>query len=211
MRGLLVSRWTSSGRKGEIWDDVRDTFESIPDYRVSHSLVYAKDYGVPQNRPRVLLVGIRKDLDFRSLGGESAVDQGFLPKPTDEKPADLVDLLGDLEDPNYENGGRTLTYPSSPQNETQLNLRTSKDGVTVLEKGDRIFDHEYSAHSLKIVQKFKAMQQNGGIIPEEFRTKKFAQRVLPARWSEGGPTITATSLPDDYVHYSEPRSLTVRE
>ena len=35
---------------------------------------------------------------------------------------------------------------------------------------------------------------------------------LPARWEQvgGTPNITATSLPDDYVHYSQPRTLTVR-
>ena len=48
-------------------------------------------------------------------------------------------------------------------------------------------------------------------IPEQFQTKKFAQRLLPARWGEEGPTITATSLADDYVHFSQPRTLTVRE
>ena len=55
------------------------------------------------------------------------------------------------------------------------------------------------------------MIENDGEIPEEMQTKKFAQRVLPVRWDERGPTITATSLPDDYVHFSQPRSLTVRE
>ena len=36
--------------------------------------------------------------------------------------------------------------------------------------------------------------------------------MLPARWKNGsGPWMTATSLPDDYVHYSQPRILTVRE
>ena len=43
------------------------------------------------------------------------------------------------------------------------------------------------------------------------KTKKFAQRVLPKVWKNGKPNITVTSLPDDYVHYSQPRSLTVRE
>ena len=38
--------------------------------------------------------------------------------------------------------------------------------------------------------------------------QKFAQKVL--RWVKR-PSITATSLPDDYVHYNQPRSLTVRE
>ena len=47
-------------------------------------------------------------------------------------------------------------------------------------------------------------------LPSKWRTKKFAQRVLPPRWSDE-PNITATSLPDDYVHYKQPRILTVRE
>ena len=46
---------------------------------------------------------------------------------------------------------------------------------------------------------------------DKFKTKKFAQRLLNKRWNGKGPNITATSLPDDYVHYSQPRSLTVRE
>jgi DNA (cytosine-5)-methyltransferase 1 len=55
------------------------------------------------------------------------------------------------------------------------------------------------------------MIANNGEIPEAMRTKKFAQRVLPSHWGSGGPSITATSLPDDYVHYCQPRILTVRE
>jgi DNA (cytosine-5)-methyltransferase 1 len=55
------------------------------------------------------------------------------------------------------------------------------------------------------------MLDHGGDIPSELRTKKFAQRVLPRRWDKSGPSITATSLADDYVHYSQPRTLTVRE
>ena len=48
-------------------------------------------------------------------------------------------------------------------------------------------------------------------IPPHLKTKKFSQRALPARWGERGPSITATSLPDDYVHFAQPRILTVRE
>ena len=55
------------------------------------------------------------------------------------------------------------------------------------------------------------MIRNGGEIPERFRTKKFAQKVLPRTWGKAGPTITACSAPDDYVHFCQPRSLTVRE
>ena len=55
------------------------------------------------------------------------------------------------------------------------------------------------------------MIDNKGKIPSKMKTKKFAQRVIPKVWDEKGPNITATSLPDDYVHFSQPRSFTVRE
>ena len=41
--------------------------------------------------------------------------------------------------------------------------------------------------------------------------QKFSQKKLPAEWGGKPPTITVTSLPDDYIHYSQPRILTVRE
>jgi site-specific DNA-cytosine methylase len=48
-------------------------------------------------------------------------------------------------------------------------------------------------------------------IPDHLKTKKFSQRLLPERWGPNGPSITATSLADDYVHFSQARVLTVRE
>ncbi len=72
-------------------------------------------------------------------------------------------------------------------------------------------EHDYSKHAPRIIEKFRAMIASGGRVPANFQTKKFAQRVLPLRWGDDGPTITATSLPDDYVHFSQPRILTVRE
>ena len=54
------------------------------------------------------------------------------------------------------------------------------------------------------------MISNNGKIPKNMKTKKFAQRVLPKKWANG-PNMTTTSLPDDIVHYFQPRILTVRE
>jgi DNA (cytosine-5)-methyltransferase 1 len=66
-------------------------------------------------------------------------------------------------------------------------------------------------HAPRILEKFIYMLKNDGEIPPHLKTKKFAQRVLPKRWGKDGPSITATSLPDDYVHFSQPRIPTVRE
>ena len=72
-------------------------------------------------------------------------------------------------------------------------------------------EHEYSRHSERVIERFAHMIANRGKIPDHLKTKKFAQRLLPKKWGNKGPTITACSLPDDFVHYSQARSLTVRE
>lgn len=209
VKGLLTARWSSGGRKSEIWDDVREKFSDLDEYEVKWTLVHAKNYGTPQNRPRVLLVGVRKDSGIPVGDSDDAIEAGLIPKSG--KPAPHIeDLLGDLLDPHYENGGETNQYPTDPINELQENLRRDPQSGHASKSGDPLTEHQYSKHRSKIIEKFKYMIDNKGDIPESMRTKKFAQRVLPNHW-ENGPTITATSLPDDYVHYAQPRIPTVRE
>jgi DNA (cytosine-5)-methyltransferase 1 len=224
VRGLLNSRWTRDGYDDYIFPDVKAEFRSIKGYEVRWSLVYAKDYGVPQNRPRVLLVGIRKDIlqacSFLnpSRDPEDAVACGFLPKGEPGKYPDLIDLLGDLVDDaagqvlrsgDFPSGTfETTSYPRAATTAIQRKLRAPKPGERAR---TRLTEHEYSKHKPDVVAKFMHMIANDGEIPEHFQTKKFSQRALKPRWGEGGPNITATSLPDDYVHFSQPRILTVRE
>jgi DNA (cytosine-5)-methyltransferase 1 len=208
VKGLQNARWSSDGEKGEIWRDVKSKFEDIPGYATQFSLVHAKDYGTPQNRPRLLLVGVREDLGHLLEPSEDAVTSGALPKPIGGAP-DIIDVLGDLVDPQYKNGGETTKYPTDPMNELQSSFRLSPEtGITAC-AGDELTEHKYSKHSKDILRKFRHMIKKGEI-PKSMRTKKFAQRVLPEKWDKE-PTITATSLPDDYVHFSQGRILTVRE
>ena len=216
VKGLLTAKWTPDGSKGEIWQDVRATFNAITvkvgakrlSYRTDWALVLAKDYGVPQNRPRVLLVGVRDDIDVTAATSLPA--GGFLPAPSGRAP-DPIDLLGDLVDPCWAPGTRTTRYPSAAKTSVQRSLRASPTEGRVAAKGAQLSEQEYSNHSAKIIAKFTHMLRTGGEIPEEMRTKKFAQRVIPERWGHSGPNITATSLADDYVHFSQPRVPTVRE
>lgn len=215
VRGLLTSRWTPSGEKGEIWEDVKKAFFEIRvkknsqelHYVIGHALVAAKTYGVPQNRPRVLMVGFRSDIAPAPM--EGALAGGFLPEGSGGAP-DLIDLLGDLVDPEWVPGGASTTYRVGPQNEVQEALRTLRDG-SVLGRQAPLEDQQYGNHSERILAKFRYMLDNDGQIPAEMRTKKFAQRVMLPRWGTSGPNITATSLADDYVHFSQPRVPTVRE
>ena len=216
VKGLLTAKWTPDGSKGEIWSDVRATFDAVTvkvgrktlSYRTGWALVLAKEYGVPQNRPRVLLVGVREDIGVNLAAGLPA--GGLLPAATGGAP-DPIDLLGDLVDPDWTPGATTTSYPSAARTSVQKALRTSPADGRVAPKGAPVTEHEYSNHSAKVVEKFTHMLRTGGEIPEAMRTKKFAQRVIPEHWGPTGPNITATSLADDYVHFSQPRVPTVRE
>jgi DNA (cytosine-5)-methyltransferase 1 len=234
VKGLLSAKWTSKDERPNVWKQIFDTYQkTLTDYTVRWELVYSKDYEVPQNRPRVLMVGIRNDVsDAAGLPNYSKLDSnfetqtavitGFLPSPNGRSTPGPAELLGDLEDPDIAklldevgfNGGsyekgllQTTSYPSSAITPIQIALRTQLNGTPV----EKLTQHQYSKHSVEIIKKFKYMIDNEGKFPEGKRTKKFAQRVLGKEWPSSGPNITATSLPDDYVHYAQPRILTVRE
>ncbi|MND42131.1 Modification methylase BspRI [compost metagenome] len=225
VRGLLSARWSAQGERGEIWKDVLGRFRRLGDehgYTVRWSLVHAKNYGVPQNRPRVLLVGLRNDVVSACKGllnpaadEQDAIKCGFLPTGNQKAP-NLADVLGDLVDPAIEEVLWSQDFPSRFSTERYVHSATTDvqryfRPMALAKKGAPVSEQDYSKHARKIVEKFAAMQENGGIIPDEYKTKKFAQRLLPREWDSSGPFITATSMPDDYVHFKQPRILTVRE
>ena len=80
VQGLLNSKWSEGSKKVKIWPILLNAFASLPEYTVRPTTVHAYDYGVPQNRPRVLLVGIRDDsLPFsKTTYADDAIRAGFL-------------------------------------------------------------------------------------------------------------------------------------
>ena len=209
VKGILSSKWDSKGKKGEIFDDVFNVFSSIRNYKVKYKLIYSKDYGVPQNRPRLLIVGIRNDIIKTENNSLDAVDCNFLPNIIGDYP-NLEDVLSDIIDKNFKYGGSTKFYPHNPMSAWQKEIRTKRDGI-VMKKGDRLTDQEYSNHKKKTIERFRAIIKNKGEIPTHLQTSKFAQRLLPKRWGNKGPSLTITSMPDDFIHYLQPRAPTVRE
>ncbi len=76
VRGIQSGRWTPSGTKGEIFKEVLGEFEGLADYHVRHTVLFAKDFSVPQNRPRVFIVGIKKsELKALSDGRDAITGQ----------------------------------------------------------------------------------------------------------------------------------------
>ncbi|WML48484.1 DNA cytosine methyltransferase [Neobacillus sp. PS3-34] len=76
--------------KGEVINQIVQDFSSAG-YNVKFKLVNARDFGVPQLRERVFIVGIREDLDFNYEHPEPTHGEGKLPYVT------LKEAIGDLE------------------------------------------------------------------------------------------------------------------
>ena len=60
--------------KGKVFEMILKDFENLG-YVVKHKILNAADYGVPQTRLRVIIVGVRKDIDFEYV----------YPQPTHDK------------------------------------------------------------------------------------------------------------------------------
>lgn len=55
-----------SNDEGRTWQTMTRIFEDLG-YEWQYQILNAKDYGIPQNRERVFVVGFRKDLDFKDF------------------------------------------------------------------------------------------------------------------------------------------------
>lgn len=78
--------------KGEVAKQIIEDFKSAG-YKVFYKLVNARDYGVPQLRERVFIIGVRDDLDFEYKFPEATHGDhaSLIPFVT------LQDAIGDLE------------------------------------------------------------------------------------------------------------------
>ena len=208
VEGLLTARWNKDGKKGEIFKQVFETFKNLNGYTVKKKLVHAKDYGVPQNRPRILIIGIQSKIFKCKSDNDDALEAGLLPNIIGSAP-NLEDIFDDLIDENFVYGGETKSYPKEAKTYWQKKFRSKNNKV--FKRGDKLTEQEYSNHSKGTQEKFRAMIENKGLIPSKYKTKKFAQRLLPRKWGNKGPSITITSLADDFVHYKQARTPTVRE
>ena len=76
---------------GEVFRQIVEDFESAG-YKVQAKLLNSRDYGVPQIRERVIIVGVRNDVDFDYVYPEATHGEGLIPFVT------LEDAIGDLQD-----------------------------------------------------------------------------------------------------------------
>ena len=227
VEGILSGKWSTEGTRGEIFRDVWEGFSSIRGYTSQPTLLHAYAFGVPQNRPRVMIMGIRNDVlknsnvkptpfnpENRAFSFASQLrnNGGFFPSWDEDEinAPDLIDVLSDLDFEGW--SSESPFYQKEPVTDFQ---RFMREGNHEDENGRELLtDHQFSNHNKQVRERFQYMLENNITkktdLPLHMQTRKFNQKPLPSRW-EKNPTMTVTSLPDDYVHYSNPRTFSVRE
>lgn len=190
-------------------------------YYVKGQLVNFGEYGVPQKRTRFILVGIKKDLKkatqekvetFFSLLETNKFD--FLKTKGLSIETNLQDAISDL----FKKNGLKPT-PDFPNFNSGLYGKQKNSYQKLMREGVEVKipdSHRFPKHSALISKRFEdilAVTHNrrnldlSKEVRERFNIKKHT--VIPLNGLDKSPTIT--TLPDDYIHYEEPRILTVRE
>lgn len=181
-------------------------------YDVQAEVVNFADYGVPQRRRRFILVGSlhSKAATFfehlKENRGSFLKEKGLRAKRTvSQAISDLERRHGDTDCPDSKTF-RSGIY-ARPSNEYQRLMRSD----CALKVPD---SHRFPKHRPDIIERFGEIlkraprnRQLSGDLRAKYDLKK--RSITPL--DEGSVCPTITSLPDDYIHYSEPRVLTVRE
>lgn len=191
-------------------------------YHVYTDTLRCSSFGVPQQRPRFFLVGMLKS-EFKRLPAANnplarmrTSKTRFLEKRGLKSRVSSKQAISDLERekagtgpcPDSKGYESILTRP--PRTNYQLLMRDGFEG--------ELSDTRLAKHRPHIVERFGKIitecREAGRLnvqlnreMRDRYGIKKMATRVLDP--NEPAPTIT--SMPDDLLHYCEPRTLTVRE
>lgn len=198
VKGLL------SMQNGKVISTIIEEFSNAgAGYNVVMKVLCAKDYGVPQSRERVILIGIRKDLDIIPTFPE--------PKTT-EITVDMA--ISDLPQIGSGEGEEVMAYSIKPQNEYQRLMRAN---------ATHIRNHIAMKHTPRLIERFAAIKQGQSLLdvwethgavkrgsPCEKSNAKFSQNNQRVFGNKPAPTIAA-SFQSNFIHPYLNRNFTARE
>jgi len=181
-------------------------------YNVHAKIIDFSEYGIPQRRKRFILLGMLEgnpELFFENVV-QNKVE--FLKNKGIKEKVTLGEAISDLERKHGETNSifskkfKEGIY-GTPESDYQKLLRRNLN--------EELPDsHRFAKHKKETVGKFEYFLENcprdkniSVDIKNKFNSNK--KSIIPLGKNTQTPTLT--TLPDDYIHYSEPRILTVRE
>lgn len=194
-------------QKGEIFAEIQRIFQdpNLLDgqpYHLYHRVVKAAEYGVPQKRERMIIIGVLKDgVDFDALWEKTKED---IKKeiPTYFDTVTVQDAIGNMGKPT-EDG---IVDTPSPKTEYQKYLAT-KDG--------KLHNHVQTHHSDLAVGRMSRVSngENFTSLNEQINSVHSGSYGRLC-WDEQAPTITTrfdTPSGGRFTHPDDDRTLTPRE
>lgn len=187
-----------SMNKGELFKQIQAEFEEIG-YILQHKVLDACDFGVPQHRDRVILVGFKGWNPF--VYPEPTHGDDLIPYVT------LRDAIGDL--PVLKSGEKSCSYDSGITNNFLNHVRN--------EKKVNLEEHvapRNGEHLIKIMQALKDGQSKNDL-PEDIRPKSgYGNTYAKLWWDKPSTTITrnfACPSSSRCIHPRDSRAMTIRE
>jgi DNA (cytosine-5)-methyltransferase 1 len=186
-------------------------------YHVSRGKVNCADFGVPQNRYRYLIMcSLHGSSSLFEELCESSVRFKIIKGLPFNKPTTAHEAIGDLElkskslIENMDSGLKNFKeIKYSAPNILTPYLKLMREGYVGPPNSMRLPNHK--SKTIEQFQRIMEISRAGKSLPKAARDqlglKKHAITVL----DKNLPTPTITTLPDDIIHYSEPRILTARE
>ena len=171
---------------GKTIERIKNSFYKIG-YNIQYKILHASDFGVPQDRKRIFIVGTVANLPAEKL----------FPRPRKNK-VTVEDALSDLADLGVNDS--LSAYKNKPKSKYQSKMRI---------KSKVIHNHESCNHNIRIQERFAKIPagKNGAKILKDSGTKKRDYyRMHPKMTSR-----TITTIPEDFIHYKQNRIPTVRE
>lgn len=202
VKGLL------SMQNGDLLSTIISLFESLG-YKVVYKVLNAADYGAPQIRERVIIIGTRlntkfsypKPTHYNPEKGQTLLTQGMKPYLT------LSEAIDDL--PFIKSGEESFEYSHKPKNEFQKLMRKNAPEI--------IMDHNAPNNNQKLVKLMEKLPDGGTPkdLPKKLRPKSgFANTYCRLWWNRPSTTITrnlSTPSSSRCIHPKAPRPLTTRE
>lgn len=227
-------------------EEYDDVMKQLRLYNVEQMVLISSDYGVPQNRERVVFIGSRNDQKpIKSI-------------PATVKKEDRVTVYEAISDLDYIGNGEVSTsYGTPPVNPKYDGLIRKRKVDGEYSEGDEaktfaewskagrlshrfefecqpfyvkdlselqgnmhfgteeLFNHQTSAQNETVMQRLRVIGECGGYTDEckeklkslGLESQKRNYFVLKA----DGQSPTVVTMPDDFIHYSSFRAMTVRE
>lgn len=182
-------------------------------YKVECQIIMMSEFGVPQNRKRFILFASKDKLRKSFFDILTYNRDNFLKDRRLKLPITVSQAIDDLK---YEHGVVDSQDTKNFKNGTYGKVNSSYQRLMKknIDKKSIPDSHRFAKHREETVELFERLMQASDkvlrITPQMDLVKGLKKRgVTPLK--EKSVCNTITSIPDDYIHYAEPRIMTVRE